>query len=86
LAFVFGTPGFNFLGLTPTPDELILKAKVQKTWADFARTGSPGDFWDRYDPSRDNYVIFNTPMSSGSQLRKKQCDYWDDIDKASGGG
>jgi para-nitrobenzyl esterase len=77
LAFVFGKPAFDFLGLTPTPDELTLKAKVQKTWADFARWGSPGDFWDRYDPSRDNYVIFNTPMSSGSQLRKKQCDYWD---------
>jgi carboxylesterase type B len=77
LAFVFGA--FKYLGLTPTPDERILKAKFQKTWADFAGSGSPGDLWDRYDPSRDNYVIFNSPMSSGSQLRKKQCDYWDMI-------
>jgi para-nitrobenzyl esterase len=84
VSFVFGT--FGFYGVTPTPDELTLNAKLQKTWADFARSGSPGDFWDRYDPSRDNYVMFNTSMSSGSQLRKRQCDYWDDIDKASGGG
>jgi len=77
LAFVFGKPAFDFLGLTPTPDELTLKAKFQQTWADFARSGSPGGFWDRYDPSRDNYVMFNAPMSSGSQPRKKQCDYWD---------
>jgi para-nitrobenzyl esterase len=75
VVFVFGT--FGFYDLKPTPDELTLKAKFQKTWADFARSGSPGGFWDRYDPSRDNYVMFNTPMSSGSQLRKKQCDYWD---------
>jgi para-nitrobenzyl esterase len=80
LAFVFGT--FGFFDLTPTPDELILKARFQNAWADFARSGFPGDFWNRYDASRDNYVMFNTPMSGGSQLRKEQCDFWDHIDNS----
>jgi para-nitrobenzyl esterase len=74
LLFVFGT--FGFYQLTPTLDELTLKDKFQKIWTDFARSGSPGNFWDRYEPARDNYVIFNIPMSSGTQLRTKQCDYW----------
>jgi len=75
MIFVFGH--FDFYDLTPTRDESILQASFQKTWADFARSGRPGRFWSRYDASRDNYVMFNTPMSSGSQLRKEQCDFWD---------
>jgi para-nitrobenzyl esterase len=74
LFFVFGT--FGFYQLTPTLDEVTLKNKFQKTWTDFARSGSPGNFWDRYDPARDNYAIFNTAMSSGTQLRTTQCDFW----------
>ena len=79
LLFVFGT--FGIYQLTPTPDEVTLKEKFQKTWTDFARSGRPGDFWNRYDASQDNYAIFNTPMSSGSQLRTKQCDYWSPVGK-----
>jgi para-nitrobenzyl esterase len=74
LAFMFGT--FGYYLLTPTLDELTLKEKFQKTWADFARSGNPGDFWKRYDATQDNYAIFNIPMSSDTQLRKK-CVYWD---------
>jgi para-nitrobenzyl esterase len=77
LAFVFGT--FGIYQLTPTLDELTLKDKFQKTWMDFARSGSPGNFWDRYQPARDNYAIFNTPMSSGTGLHTKQCDYWNSV-------
>jgi para-nitrobenzyl esterase len=85
---VFGT--FGALGdgeentptrVTPTPDELALTVKFQKTWADFARSGNPGEFWSRYDAAQDNYVMFNKPMSSGTQLRKAQCDYWYPDDK-----
>jgi len=77
---VFGT--FGYLGdppvntVTPTPDDLALTVKFQKTWADFARSGNPGDFWNRYDAAQDNYVMFNKPMSTGTHLRKAQCDYW----------
>jgi len=37
LAFVFGTPGCSPV----TQDELDLSAKMQKFWANFARTGDP---------------------------------------------
>ena len=65
--------------LTPTLDELTLKDKFQKTWTVFARSGRPGTFWNRYGPARDNYAIFNTPTSSGTLLRTKQCDYWESL-------
>jgi len=80
LSFVFGTLGYY--PVTPTPDELTLKGKFQKTWTDFASLGSPGNFWDRYEPARDNYAAFNTPMSTGTQLRTKQCDFWYPVGKA----
>jgi para-nitrobenzyl esterase len=78
LAFVFGTFGVCPM-TTPTPDELTLKDKFQKTWTDFARSGNPGNFWNRYEPAQDNYVIFDTPTSSGTGLRTKQCDYWNSV-------
>jgi len=79
LIFAFGTLGYY--QVTPTLDELTLKEKLQKTWTDFAKTGSPGSFWDRYQQARDNYAVFNTPMSSGTKLRTKQCDFWYPPDK-----
>jgi hypothetical protein len=75
MTFLFGT--FDFYDLTPTSGELDLRKTFQKTWADFARSGSPGGFWNRYDASWDNYVMFNTPTSGGSQLSKEQCRFWD---------
>ncbi len=72
---MFGS--FDAYELAPTRDESILQQKLRKTWADFARSGRPGRFWSRYDASRDYYVMFNTPMSRGSRLRKEQCDFWD---------
>ena len=80
LLFVFGD--FGFYEMTPTLDELTLKEKFQKAWADFARSGSPGDFWSRYDATRDNYAVFNTPMSTDTQFRTKQCDFWYPVGRA----
>jgi para-nitrobenzyl esterase len=79
LLTMFGA--FGALPLTPTLDELTLKDKFQKTWADFAKSGNPGSFWNRYDSALDNYAIFNTPMLSDTQLRTKQCEYWYPPDK-----
>jgi len=75
LPFVFGSFGAYEVA-APTADELALKAKFQETWADFARSDNPADFWDRYDAKRGNYVVFNTPVSSGTQWHTKQCDFW----------
>jgi para-nitrobenzyl esterase len=79
LLFVFGT--FGYFQLTPTLDELNLKEKVQKAWANFARSGSPGDFWKRYDATQDNYAIINMPIKSGAQLDTNQCDFWYPVGK-----
>jgi para-nitrobenzyl esterase len=79
LLFLFGT--FGYYQMTPTLDELTLKDNYQKIWMEFVRSGGPGNLWDRYDAARDNYAILNIPMSSGTHLRTKQCDYWYPLDK-----
>jgi carboxylesterase type B len=80
LPFVFGS--FDSWFVEPTPPEEALKKSVQKIWSDFARSGSPGVAWNRYDAKQDNYVTLGTPMSSGSQLHTKQCHYWDNFPDA----
>jgi para-nitrobenzyl esterase len=78
LPFVFGT--FDYWTEMPTDPENVLKGEVQKIWSDFARTGSPGSSWIRYDAKQDNYLTLDTPMTSGSQLHMKHhCDYWDNV-------
>jgi para-nitrobenzyl esterase len=81
LPFIFDT--LSGFGVSPTADEAALVKTFQNTWSHFARTGTAPPWWEKYDAKRDNYVIFDTPMSEGDlpqtkdHLRAKQCDFWD---------
>jgi para-nitrobenzyl esterase len=72
--FIFDT--LSSMDFSPTADEATLVKRFQNTWSSFARTDAAPQF-KKYDPQRDNYAIFDTPMSEGDHLRAKQCDFWD---------
>jgi para-nitrobenzyl esterase len=82
LPFIFDTlRGMEFL---PTADEADLVKVFQHTWGVFAKTGvptlsAPLPSWKRYDTDEDNYLIFDTKISTDRHLRKMQCDYWDKL-------
>jgi para-nitrobenzyl esterase len=73
--FIFDT--LSSMEFTPTADEAALVKTFQDTWSYFARTGTAPQFWKQYDTQRDNYVIFDTPMSEGVHLHATQCNFWD---------
>jgi para-nitrobenzyl esterase len=62
---------------SPTADDAALVKTFQNTWSNFARKGTAPEFREKYDAQRDNYVIFNAPMSEGDHLHRKQCEFWD---------
>jgi para-nitrobenzyl esterase len=75
LPFIFDT--LSAMQLIPTEDEAALVKTWQNTWSYFARKGTAPPSWKRYDAQRDNYAVFDTPMSKGDHLHTKQCDFWD---------
>jgi para-nitrobenzyl esterase len=78
LPFIFDT--LSSMQFTPTADEAALVNTFQNTWSFFAKMGTAPPLWKSksYDAQRDNYVIFDTPMSEGDHLHTKQCDFWDE--------
>jgi para-nitrobenzyl esterase len=72
--FIFDT--LSSMEFSPTPDEVALVKKFQDTWSYFAKMGAAPAFWKSYDAKKDNYVVFDTPMSGGDGLHKEQCDFW----------
>jgi para-nitrobenzyl esterase len=72
--FIFDT--LSSMEFSPTADEAALVKTFQNTWSSFARTGTAPQFREKYDAQRDNYVIFDTPMSEGNHLHKEQCEFW----------
>lgn len=75
LLFIFNT--LKAAAFSPKPEESDLVETFQKAWSTFARTGRPPPFWDPYDVSQDNFVIFNGKMSKGKELHAKRCKLWD---------
>jgi para-nitrobenzyl esterase len=80
LYFIFDAVGAQqFL---PTADEAGLVKVFQDTWGAFAKTGvptlpAPLPSWKRYNPEEDNYLKFDTRISTDRHHSKLQCDYWD---------
>ena len=83
LPFIFDT--LRAMEFLPTRDEAHLVTEFQDAWGEFAKAGAPpkSSSWKRYDPSKDNYLAFETPMLlAGDHLSTKQCDYWDSLPKS----
>jgi para-nitrobenzyl esterase len=86
LPFIFDT--LHTMQFLPTAEEGTLVKVFQDTWAVFAKTGvptlpSPLPSWKRYSPEEDNYLNFNTRISTGDHHSTPQCDYWDKLDDKS---
>jgi para-nitrobenzyl esterase len=76
LAFVFN----NFDMVQPTPEEADLSNAMLTYWTNFATAGDPNGrglpTWPAYTVNGDMHIVFDTPISTGSQLRKEHCDFW----------
>ena len=77
LPYVFGTPGF--FGMVPTPP---LVDFMQAYWTSFAESGVPlGDglpLWNKFLIGSEVHLVLKNPtISSGSELAKSDCDFWD---------
>jgi len=68
-----------------TPDEQVLAYSMTQAWGNFAWTGNPNlpvsleTSWPEYNPSDDTILAFQTPDSTTSDFRARQCDMWDTI-------
>ncbi len=76
LFYVFGT------FYRPTlPDAQDLSDAIQKYWINFAKSGNPNEdslpSWPAFTEQSKAYMILDYPLKSGTNWRKKQCDFLD---------
>jgi para-nitrobenzyl esterase len=82
LLYVFHTltdiPLYN-----PAQADLDLSDAMMGYWGRFGATGDPNGagaiVWPKYDPAKDTYVRFDSPIASGEGVRTAQCDAWEQI-------
>ena len=74
---------FATKGLIYTDDDRALAKLMSGYWGRFAATGDPnGDgapTWPRYEVAKDQHLTIDVVPSTGSQLRRTQCDTWDQV-------
>jgi para-nitrobenzyl esterase len=74
---------FATKGLVYTDDDRALAKLMSGYWGRFAATGNPnGDgalTWPRYATATDQHLTIDVVPSAGSQLRRAQCDTWDQV-------
>jgi para-nitrobenzyl esterase len=86
LLFVFQTFGSTTYVTNAT--DLALSDAMIGYWTRFAATGDPGGEvqWPVYVPELDPYLHLHGAPSTGTQLRRLKCDFWDDAAGAIAGG
>ena len=76
---------FASRGLVYTDEDRALAALMIGYWARFAATGDPNGggalAWPAYSSATDQHLTIDTVPSVGSQLRRAQCDTWDQVGK-----
>ena len=81
MPYVFGT--FGAVLYNPTAAELTLSQQIQTSWANLAATGTPNGtgpaLWTQYNPTADNILRLDTPLSNTSNLEDSECDFWDSV-------
>ncbi len=81
IKFVFGNPG----QLTPLPftdEELAMSAEMMHYWTSegFGSPDWPSPvYWPLYEPATEEHLVLDLTISTGSDLRRKQCDFWDGV-------
>jgi para-nitrobenzyl esterase len=80
IPFIFGNP---FLGITLGPAEQDLSRAMIGYWSRMAATGDPngdgGFAWPKYDATADSHMVLDLTLSTGTDLKKDVCDFWDGL-------
>jgi para-nitrobenzyl esterase len=87
LAYVFNT--FGAKAYIPTPGEKTLAADIEDYWGSLAATGSPATGalgWPAYKQPGEQVLHLDTTLSTSSDARPTQCDFWDALYPAGIGG
>ncbi|MCC1498156.1 carboxylesterase/lipase family protein [Alcanivorax sp. 1008] len=78
IPYVFGNQ--SLYGAFVTADQKRLSRKVMRYWTNFARTGDPNDgmlpYWPRYQTGDRLFLRLDTPIATGSNLKKEECAFW----------
>ncbi|XP_036943123.1 acetylcholinesterase-like [Acanthopagrus latus] len=81
IEFVFGMPLDASLGYTK--NEVNMTKKFMKHWANFARTGNPGNEgakWPVFTTEQQEYVTLNVnPPQQKTMMRAKECRLWNNL-------
>jgi para-nitrobenzyl esterase len=79
-----GAEMFYVFGSLPSPsppDDIALSHEIQSYWVNLAATGNPNGaglpVWDAYDPTTDNSLLLDTPITAASGLGATGCSFWD---------
>jgi para-nitrobenzyl esterase len=79
--FVFGT--FAAVSYSPSAAEDVLASQMQSYWVNLAATGNPNGSelptWSAYDPSVDNALRLDMPISDTSAIEMAGCNFWDSV-------
>lgn len=80
LPFVFGT---TFGGKNIGDDERPTSDAMQGYWSRFALAGDPNGrgapAWPRYDAASDQHIVLDATITTGSNLKRDACDFWDTL-------
>jgi para-nitrobenzyl esterase len=78
--YVFGDMGIY---LPASADDLKLQDQIESYWVNLAATGNPNGAglptWDAYDPSADNALVLDTPITSTTAIDWQGCAFWDSV-------
>jgi para-nitrobenzyl esterase len=84
LLLVFGNTIF---GASLQPNEVPLSKDIMGYWGSLTATGNPNGggrlTWPAYDLTTEPNIVLDLTLSTETQFRKAQCDFWDSL--ASGG-
>jgi len=83
ILFLFHTYPLKYF--SPTAAEIGLADSMADYWGRFAATGDPNGGtspkWLAWDETNDPFLTLDTPVASGTALRKERCDFWDALVK-----
>jgi para-nitrobenzyl esterase len=83
LAYVFGNFPYR---ISYQDADKQLAETIETYWANFARTGNPNGAglteWPAYDPSKDNVIDFDDPVSIRFKINSQGLDFFDDFNRS----
>eukprot|EP00112_Aurelia_sp_Birch-Aquarium-sp1_P001041 Seg1103.2 transcript_id=Seg1103.2/GoldUCD/mRNA.D3Y31 product=Cholinesterase protein_id=Seg1103.2/GoldUCD/D3Y31 len=88
LDFVFGLPLFpvgdpakklSFLISNFTKDDGIVSENMMRMWANFAKTGDPGNNWPHFNANNKEYLEINLNTTTETNYNPRRMTFWNDV-------